>query len=357
LTTTAPRIASSDQLDITHLSKDHKQSLIDSLKRDAVKTSITATDSYYAGKQLARLANLLDLAKQLGQTDVANSLASTLKAELTKRLSGDYFYYDSKLHGVAAQTKAFGSEDFNDHHFHYGYFIYAASVLGRYDTSFITDYKAKVNLLVADIASYDSSTDFPIQRNYDPYAGHSWAAGLAPFADGNNQESSSEAMNAWNAVTVWGQLIHNTSLVDSGSWMFANEAQSAMKVWRSTPAKTATNSQFTSPLTSLNFSGKRTYSTFFTDESNPKLAIQLIPMNPSMVALAGDGNAITQQLKAAITDDNYNVPLGDYSLMYLALHDPQKATALAAKQQDTFIDDGNSRTYLDAWLFMQNDRK
>lgn len=352
LTTTAPRVTASDRLDVSHLTSEHKQSLIDSLQRDAVKTSILPTDSYYAGKQLARLANLLDIASQLGQTEVARTLATTLKTELTKRLGGDYFYYDSKLHGVAAQTKAFGSEDFNDHHFHYGYFIYAASVLGRYDAQFLGDYQKQVNLLVADIASYDASTAFPVRRTYDPYTGHSWAAGLAPFADGNNQESSSEAMNAWNAVELWGQLTHNTRLADTGAWMLANEALSAKKVWRTKPA----NSQYMSPLTSLNFGGKRTYATFFSDESNAKLAIQLIPMNPSMTSLAADGDVINQQLGAAIKDGNYNVPLGDYSLMYLALRDPARAIALSSSQKDTFIDDGNSRTYLDAWLYSQNDR-
>lgn len=356
LTTTVPRVSPSDQLDISHLSSEHKQSLVDSLKRDAVNTTITAADSYYAGKKLARLANLLDLAQQLGQTDTANSLTTALKLELTKRLDGNYFYYDSKLHGIAAETHAFGSEDFNDHHFHYGYFIYAASILGRYDSRFVADYQKKVNLLVADIASYDATADFPVRRTYDPYAGHSWAAGLAPFADGNNQESSSEAMNAWNAVARWGQLTNNSQLVESGTWMLANEASSAQKVWRSTPAKTATTSQFTSPLTSLNFGGKRTYTTFFSDEPNAKLAIQLIPMNPSMVSLARDDSTINQQLGAAITNDNYNVPLGDYSLMYLGLRDPKRATTLAKSQQDAFIDDGNSRTYLDAWLFAQSDR-
>lgn len=356
LTTTTQRVAPSNQLDVTHLTGEHKQSLINSLKHDAADTSVMPTDSYYAGKKLARMANLLDIAKQLGQTDVANSLASALKSELTKRLGGDYFYYDSKLHGVAAQTKAFGSEDFNDHHFHYGYFIYAASILGRYDSQFVVDNQKKVNLLVADIASYDASANFPIRRNFDPYAGHSWAAGLAPFADGNNQESSSEAMNAWNGVALWGQLTHNSQLADSGTWMLASESSSAKKVWRSTPDKTPATSNFSSPLTSLNFSAKRTYATFFSDEPSTKLSIQLIPMNPSMVSLGGDGTNIDQQLNSAIKGDNYNVPLGDYSLMYLGLRDPKKAISIASAQKDAFIDDGNSRTYLDAWLFAQSDR-
>jgi len=354
-TTSVATSTASGRLDISHLTKQHKQALIKTLEDDTSKTKITAQDSYFAGKQLARAANLLDLAVQLNQTAVANQLSAILKDAMTTRLNSNYFYYDSKLKGVAATTKAFGSEDFNDHHFHYGYFIYAASILGQHDSSFLHTYKNKVNLLVADIASYDASKDFPAYRYFDAYAGHSWAAGLAPFADGNNQESSSEAMNAWNAVTLWGQLIHNTQLSETGTWMLANEAASARTVWRQKPADIPDISNYKSPLTSLNFGGKRTYSTFFSDESNTKLGIQLLPMNPFMTHQLDDTKMAKQVIDSSVTNDNFNVALGDYILMYLSLYDKTRALNLVDKQQDTFIDDGNSRTYLNAFVYSQID--
>jgi len=64
---------------------------------------------------------------------------------------------------------------------------------------------AMVELLIKDIANWDrNDTRFPFLRNFDPYEGHSWASGHAGFADGNNQESSSEAINAWQAIILWG---------------------------------------------------------------------------------------------------------------------------------------------------------
>ena len=341
----------SNQLDLSHLSEAHKQQLITSLTIDASNTSITANDSYYAGKQLARAATLLDVAEQLGQTKTSYQLKSILKEGFAKRLNGQYFYYDPTLKGIAAQTKAFGSEDFNDHHFHYGYFIYAASIFGKYDTEFLQNSQQQVNLLVADIASYAPSSNFPVERNYDPYAGHSWAAGLAPFSDGNNQESSSEAVNAWNGVALWGQLTHNTTLASSASWMLSNEAATAQVAWRTVDTSPSYLKNFTSPLTSLNFGGKRTYSTFFSDESNAKLGIQLIPMSPMMLQDVSDKASINTVTDASIHNDNYNVALGDYILMYTALSQPKKAAELVSKQEDGFIDNGNSRTYLDAWVY------
>ncbi|MDB5161791.1 MAG: Endo,3(4)-beta-glucanase [Candidatus Saccharibacteria bacterium] len=356
-TTSVATLHPSNSLDLSHLSDAHKQQLIASLPADIAKTSITAKDSYYAGKQLARAATLLDIAEQLGQTQASSQLVSILKDGFASRLDGQFFYYDTTLKGIAAETKAFGSEDFNDHHFHYGYFIYAASILAKYDAGFLKSSQKQINLLVADIASYAPSSNFPVERYYDPYASHSWAAGLAPFADGNNQESSSEAINAWNGVMLWAQLTQNTQLKTTASWMLSNEAATAKAAWRTVDTSPAYLKNFTSPLTSLNFNGKRTYSTFFSDEPNAKLGIQLIPMSPMMLQYVSDGASITSVVNASIQHDNYNVALGDYALMYLALAQPQNAAQLVSSQQDAFIDDGNSRTYMDAWVFSLTDTK
>ncbi|MDB5159974.1 MAG: Endo,3(4)-beta-glucanase [Candidatus Saccharibacteria bacterium] len=353
--TSVSTLKPSNALDLSRISDAHKQQLIASLPADVAKTSITANDSYYAGKQLARAATLLDIAEQLGQKKESSQLISILKDGFSTRLNGQYFYYDPTLKGIAAQTKAFGSEDFNDHHFHYGYFIYAASILGKYDADFLNNSQKKINLLVADIASYAPSSNFPVQRYYDAYAGHSWAAGLSPFADGNNQESSSEAINAWNGVALWAQLTNNTELQSSASWMLSNEAATAKAAWRTVDTSPAYLKNFTSPLTSLSFGGKRTYSTFFSDEANAKLGIQLIPMSPAMLQYATDGTSITSVINASIRNDNYNVALGDYVLMYFALAQPDKAAQLVSGQQDAYIDDGNSRTYMDAWVFSLTD--
>jgi endoglucanase Acf2 len=113
---------------------------------------------------------------------------------------------------------------------------------------------------------------------------------------------------------------------------------------------------YTSPIASLSFGGKRTYSTFFSDEPNAKLGIQLIPLNPAMREFASDGDEVKRLVDGSIFDNNFNVALGDYVLMYSALTDPQKAAERTSAQQDRFIDDGNSRTYMQAWIYLQLDK-
>jgi endo-1,3(4)-beta-glucanase len=80
----------------------------------------------------------------------------------------------------------FGNTFYNDHHFHYGYFIYAAAVVGYLDPSWLTgenvDY---INTMVRDIANPSAfDTFFPVFRNFDWYHGHSWAHGLYETLDG-----------------------------------------------------------------------------------------------------------------------------------------------------------------------------
>ncbi len=79
----------------------------------------------------------------------------------------------------------FGNTYYNDHHFHYGYFVYAAAVIGHLDPSWVAPNKDYVNALVRDYAN-PSAQDayFPVSRGFDWYHGHSWAHGLFETFDG-----------------------------------------------------------------------------------------------------------------------------------------------------------------------------
>jgi endo-1,3(4)-beta-glucanase len=87
----------------------------------------------------------------------------------------------------------FGNTFYNDHHFHYGYFIYTAAVIGYLDPTWLAENKAFVNTLVRDIANPSTQDNFfPVYRNFDWYHGHSWAHGLYETFDGKDEESTSE---------------------------------------------------------------------------------------------------------------------------------------------------------------------
>ncbi|MBF5067793.1 hypothetical protein G6O45_31825, partial [Salmonella enterica subsp. enterica serovar Istanbul] len=66
----------------------------------------------------------------------------------------------------------------------------------------------------------------------DLFAGHSWANGLFDLGDGRNQESTSEAVNAWYAVSLFGQAFAEPRLRDLGRVLLAAEAASAQTYWQ-----------------------------------------------------------------------------------------------------------------------------
>jgi endo-1,3(4)-beta-glucanase len=99
---------------------------------------------------------------------------------------------------------------YNDHHFHYGYHIYAAAVVAHFDADWGRKFFEQVVMLVRDIANPSvQDSAFPLFRHKDWYQGNSWASGvpLPPYLNGKNQESSSEAIAAYEAVALYGRIM------------------------------------------------------------------------------------------------------------------------------------------------------
>ena len=102
----------------------------------------------------------------------------------------------------------FGNGFYNDHHFHYGYHIYAAAAVAHFDPDWGKDNFENVLLLIRDVANPSSDDKyFPMHRMKDWYLGNSWASGIVGFANGRNQESSSEAIAAYEAISLFGTIM------------------------------------------------------------------------------------------------------------------------------------------------------
>jgi len=347
-------------LDLAAVSQPDRETLIAQLRLDAAAVPALPADTYYGGKALQRLAMLLMVADQLNQPELAAKLAATLDAQLTlwtqprgcAERADKCFVYDPAGKGLVGLTPSFGSDEYNDHHFHYGYFLYAAAVLAEHDPAVVGKYAPVMNLLAADIAS-DGGSHFPVRRNFDPYAGHSWASGTAPFADGNNQESVSEAVNAYAGLSLWAQAINNTALRTEADWMLSLEAASSSTDWLAPELSSAGLEGYGHKIVALNWGGKREYGTWFSAEPAAILGILLLPMSPTSTYLGGDPARIKANVAEAIPGE-YGKPLSDYVLAYSALAgaaDRDKAVAQAKALPNDGVDGGLSRTYLLAWLY------
>jgi endo-1,3(4)-beta-glucanase len=360
LSWTAPVVAPSNTLAVGSLSESRKSELRSQLTKDVASTVALPADTYFGGKALYRLANLLTLANQLGDTASATTVGTTLGAALRHWTNPSgcassaerCFVYDPAMKGLVGLAASFGSEQFNDHNFHYGYFLYAASVAAEQDTALRKDITPVMNLIAADLATSGPSRYFPDRRGFDAYSGHSWASGFSPFADGNNLESSSEAVSAWNGLALWSGVTGNSPLKKEALWMLSSEAASAKAYWTDFDTAAAPYTGYSHSIVSLTWGGKRDYSTWFSADANAKLGIQLIPMSPASTYLAGDPARIEKNVGEA-TRQGYDVQFGDYLLMYSSLAGAGQAKAALATARtlpEKFIDDGNSRSYLLAWI-------
>jgi endo-1,3(4)-beta-glucanase len=198
--------------------------------------TITATCSsqYFAGKYFAKYAEICLVANDILKN---NSLAATgiakLKAAFATFQSNQQavpLCYDTAWKGMVSTAgmsgdagSDFGNTFYNDHHFHYGYFIYAAAVLGHLDPTWLTQANVDyINSLIRDVANPSSQDPyFPVFRMFDWFCGHSWAAGLFFFGDGKNEESTSEDYNFSYGLKLWGMVTNNLNSQARGDLMCA----------------------------------------------------------------------------------------------------------------------------------------
>ena len=248
--------------------------------------------SYWTGKTLAAIAHLMTIAAEVGEEDAARTLETLLRRRFSQWFTGagPRFVFDRRTGSVLGYPEEFGSvAAMNDHHFHYGYWIMAAVQLARRDAAWAAPGAAggMVGRLIADIATAERGrADFPFLRNFDPYAGHSWAGGDGIyFGHGNNQESSSEAVNAWAALVLWGELTGDRSLRDLGIYLYLHETESVLQYWLDVEG-TLLDKGFDKPLASMVFGGKYAYSTWWTEEPRQIQGINLLPITPASTYLA-----------------------------------------------------------------------
>jgi endo-1,3(4)-beta-glucanase len=197
--------------------------------RRIMSEAIPQESMYYAGKALARLAMIVWVIQDvIVNTAVAASGLEKLKTEIAKFVANQQrnpLYYDDSWKGVVSRAgftdpgADFGNTYYNDHHFHFGYFVYTAAVIAYLDPTWLTqgDNKAWTNMLVKDFAESDyNGRDYPFSRSFDWWHGHSWAKGLFESADGKDQESTSEDGFASFAIKMWGKVTGDVNMEKRG---------------------------------------------------------------------------------------------------------------------------------------------
>ena len=109
----------------------------------------------------------------------------------------------------------FGNPCYNDHHYHYGYWITSAAMAVHLSPEMLdnTKFNELVNIWIRNTMNPSQQDSFfPTFRSFDLFDLHSWSRGLPHNGDGKDQESTSEEINLYYGVHLWGKVTGNTKL-------------------------------------------------------------------------------------------------------------------------------------------------
>lgn len=155
-------------------------------------------------------------------------------------------------------------------------------------------------MLVRNIANpTEADTAFPLFRHKDWYQGSSWASGVPrpPYLNGKNQESSSEAIAAYESVALYGQVMSEVwkeskdetqqaiskEVFKVGQLMLSTELRSTKKYWHikhKNKDEEIVPKAYTNNVVGILWSTMAQFGTWFGASPYLPYGIQLLPLTP-----------------------------------------------------------------------------
>ena len=314
------------------------------LNADYAKRGSFGGDTYWGGKGLTQMMHYMTFALQMGDTATFRMAKSRLKEVLINWYTytpGEERFYFARypLWGaLIGFDTSYDSDTFNDHHFHYGYFIYASAVLCMLDEDFRTQYGAMAREVARDYANWQRSADEPWFRTFNPYCGHSFAGGMGNGGNGNGQESTSEALQGWGGVWLLGAALQDQEMLEAGIMGYTVETRATAEYWFDKKRRNIDYTKYNHPYCcNLTMQGVGWW-TWFSGDPVWMHSIQWLPISPILT------NCFSEDLPFARWDytemyakkevGDYEAPqgglgdesgLGNVCLSYLSLFDADSA--------------------------------
>ena len=347
-------------------SKSDSAQILANLETDITNIAFEKDDTYWNGKEFGKVTELIQIAEQLGKSEIRDQLLTQLKSRLEDWFDGEdkyFFHYDERWDTLVGYPDSYGSaEQLNDHHFHYSYFIKAAATIAQFDPDWVKEenYGGMIDALIRDCASTGRDDKlFPWMRSLDPYAGHSWAAGHAGFASGNNQESSSESMNFATSLILYGQATGRDDIRDLGIYWHSTEAEAIRHYWFDEDGEVFPDG-YTHTCVGMVWGDGASYGTWWTANPEEIHGINFLPINGGSLYLGRQPQYVLANLKdlAASNRNFHNAGFpGDAEKLemwpdilaeYLALADPNTALSQLAAVKGSEL--GETKTHSHQWI-------
>lgn len=321
------------------------------------------TDSYNEGQLMNRLIQTARIAHETGDFTSRDLMLATIKERLEDWLKYEagevafLFYYNTTWSTLIGYPAGHGQDgNINDHHFHWGYFIHAASFVEQFQPGWASQWGDMVNVLIRDAASDNrNDTKFPFLRNFSPYAGHAWANGFATFPQGNDQESTSESMQFNSSLIHWGTVTGNDAIRDLGIYLYTTEQTAVEEYWFDMYERIFSNTYGYS-IASRVWGNSYDSGTFWTADIAAVYGIEMYPIHGGSLYL-GHNTTYVQKLwnemqqNTGILSNEANANLWhDVYWCYAAFIDPDKAIELYDSYPDRALKFGISDAQTYYWL-------
>jgi endoglucanase Acf2 len=335
-----PTLPAPQQLGLTN---DYDPSRMAWYLTNVAASTNVAPDTYWGGKDMLRYAQHMAFASQVGDTNFT-TLENTTREALTNWLTytpGESTYYFASYptwKAIVGFEASYGSDQFNDQHFHYGYFTHSAALLGMYDQTFLTNFGPMLTLVAKEYANWDrTDPNFPLFRTFDIWSGHSQASGFPDPTRGGNQESSSEACQSWGGLFLLGSMLNNSQMQAAGAMGYITETSAVREYWLNEYGTDVWPPLYTPSVVGILWDNGQDYQTYFGLVPIYMYGIQWEPPSPIMSYL-DDNPTFSQQeyttmLAAQLAQTGSNSissmgsEWGNYALGYAEQFEPDYVSA------------------------------
>mmetsp|Transcript_16284 Transcript_16284/g.28455 ORF Transcript_16284/g.28455 Transcript_16284/m.28455 type:complete len:729 (-) Transcript_16284:646-2832(-) len=273
-------------------------------------------------------------------------------------------YYDEDWGGIVERggwNKAdcnvdYGNACFNDHHYHFGYFVVSAAILAKLQPSILENqmFVSYVDTLVRNTANPSSEDPyFPQFRTFDWFDLHSWSHGIVPSHDGKDQESTSEELNLLYGLTLWGRMTENWALQRLGATMLTLAAHTVREIFLMKDGNHFHPAGFVkNRVTGIFLQGKVDYTTWFGSKPEHIHGIQMLPLSPAL-QLTRTRSFCQQEWDSILSEVDLDSMTKAWASVLLtgsiAILDPDRAFEKLKEINEADLDGGLSRAWALYW--------